>query len=1331
MNKLLLSLVVILLLSGGISAQNWAWKNFSPPSKAWSILAPGTMLPDQEAQEAGSKVGSYAYSDFYGYFAVVYRDSNLGFWSLRPDYSSYYEKVRNDFIKTNKGQLLSETKFIKGKSIGRDVEIKIPVGQITGLEGNSITKYRIERIRMFFVGKRFYLLLAVLPEDIIDTAAVDNYFSSFTTNSAPDVVADSYSTDEDTFLTINGASGVLVNDSDEQDDKITVAPESLTTQTAHGILKLNADGSFIYSPEANFNGQDSFTYKATDGQLDSIPVTVTIKVNPVNDAPTLGELSSNSTLDELTALTLTATANDVDNPVNSLRFSLSDAPAGAAIDPVSGIFRWTPTEAQGPGNYAFRVNVSDGSLTASKTVNVTTNEVNVAPRLSNVPPSANINELSAYSFIAAATDVDIPVQTLTFSLIDAPAGASINPSNGVFSWTPTEAQGNNSTYNFTVRVSDGVVNTDLPVKLTALEVNSAPILPEIAAQNIDELKVLSLTANGSDTDIPANTLTYSLGEGAPVGMTINSATGAISWTPTEAQGAGDYLTTIRVTDNGSPGLSATRTFKVHVNEVNLAPELPAVDNKIVDEETPLTFAVRAADADLPANNLTYTLKNAPNGASINSTTGAFSWIPSEAQGAGDYPITIVVNDNGSPNLSATRTFNVHVNEINVAPKFNVIGNKTVDEETPLTFTVEASDADLPKNTLTFSLQNAPSGAMINASTGVFIWTPSEVQGAGDYAITVVVTDNGSPNLSASQTFNVHVNEVNVAPKLTVIGNKTVDEETLLSFTAAAADADLPANSLTFSLENAPAGAAINPVTGEFKWTPTEAQGAGDYKITIRVTDNGSPNLSATQTINVHVNEVNVAPKFNSITDKTVNEETLLSFTANAADTDLPVNALTYTLTKAPTGAKVDPATGAFSWTPNEAQGAGDYPVTIRVTDNGSPNLSAAQTFNVHVNEVNLAPQISPISDKTVDEATLLTFTASATDADLPANSLVYSLKNAPAGAVINPATGNFSWTPNEAQGAGDYSMTIVVTDNGSLNLSAAQTFKVHVNEINVAPKFNATGNKTIDEETSLTFTVGAADADLPANALTYSLKNAPTGASFNPTTGEFKWTPDEAQGPGNYTVTFGVTDNGTPSLSAEETVTITVREVNTPPTADNAQLNTNEDTVLSFILKAGDLDLPPNNLTFSIVTAPVNGTLSGTAPNLTYTPKPDFNGADSLVFKVNDGKTDSKTATVLIKIAPVNDAPKANSDAAATLENTPVIINVTANDTDIDGDKIVLSDVSEAVGGTVEIVNGQVKFTPNQNFRGSGGFKYKISDGSGGIAVGSVTVTVNPSNKVN
>jgi hypothetical protein len=179
MNKLFLSLAIILVLSGGALAQEWSWKTFSPPGNAWSILAPGTMIPDKEAQETGSKVGSFAYSDFYGSFLVVYRDYKKGFWSLKPDYSNYYQKVRNDFVKAGKGELLTEEKYTNGEITGRNVRIKIPVGQITGLEGKTITKYRIERLRMFFAGQRFYLLLAVLPEDVIDTPAVNKYFDSF------------------------------------------------------------------------------------------------------------------------------------------------------------------------------------------------------------------------------------------------------------------------------------------------------------------------------------------------------------------------------------------------------------------------------------------------------------------------------------------------------------------------------------------------------------------------------------------------------------------------------------------------------------------------------------------------------------------------------------------------------------------------------------------------------------------------------------------------------------------------------------------------------------------------------------------------------------------------------------------------------------------------------------------------------------------------------------------------------------------------------------------------------------------------------------------------
>jgi VCBS repeat-containing protein len=104
-------------------------------------------------------------------------------------------------------------------------------------------------------------------------------------NIPPVASNDSYTTDEDTTLAV-AAPGVLANDSDGNADPLTVVPVS---GPAHGILSLNADGSFTYAPDANYNGPDSFTYKANDSRVDSNIATVSITITPVNDAPVLDD----------------------------------------------------------------------------------------------------------------------------------------------------------------------------------------------------------------------------------------------------------------------------------------------------------------------------------------------------------------------------------------------------------------------------------------------------------------------------------------------------------------------------------------------------------------------------------------------------------------------------------------------------------------------------------------------------------------------------------------------------------------------------------------------------------------------------------------------------------------------------------------------------------------------------------------------------------------------------------------------------------------------------------------------------------------------------------
>src|SRR5436190_2012844 len=163
--------------------------------------------------------------------------------------------------------------------------------------------------------------------------------------------------------------------------------------------------------------------------------------------------------------------------------------------------------------------------------------------------------------------------------------------------------------------------------------------------------------------------------------------------------------------------------------------------------------------------------------------------------------------------STTNSFTVTVREVNVAPVLSVPADQTIDEQTTLSVSASATDADLPANTLTFGLVSAPAGMTINPGSGVISWAPSEAQGPSTNTITVVVTDNGVPALSATNSFTVTVREVNVAPVLSVPANQTIDELSALAVTASATDADVPANTLTFSLVSPPAGMTINGSSG--------------------------------------------------------------------------------------------------------------------------------------------------------------------------------------------------------------------------------------------------------------------------------------------------------------------------------------------------------------------------------------------------------------------------------------------------------------------------------------------------------------------------------------
>jgi hypothetical protein len=322
------------------------------------------------------------------------------------------------------------------------------------------------------------------------------------------------------------------------------------------------------------------------------------------------------------------------------------------------------------------------------------------------------DELTSIQFDANATDAD--GDTLTFSTVGAPSGASIDPTSGVFSWVPTEAQGF-GVYTFDVCVSDGEASDCESVTITVNEANIAPVALDIFVsthENTPKVVVVSAT----DSDLPLNFLSFFVVTAPTNGYLDAMFSGnEIAYTPNTG-----YLGSDSFTYKVNDGLIDGNTATVYVTVDNNAPTMFQIPDQTVDELVPLNLTATANDPD--QDTLTFSLGGTPPaGASINPSTGEFSWTPTEEQGPSIYPITVIVSDNS---LSDSTVFVVTVNEVNQAPVASD-GTLNTSENVSVTATMNSTDPDLPAQTLTYSVVDAPiSGTLGTVLGNQVVYTPN-------------------------------------------------------------------------------------------------------------------------------------------------------------------------------------------------------------------------------------------------------------------------------------------------------------------------------------------------------------------------------------------------------------------------------------------------------------------------------------------------------------------------------------------------------------------------------------------------------------------------------
>ena len=445
-----------------------------------------------------------------------------------------------------------------------------------------------------------------LAVTIYDVFASDHYVSVLlnATSHTPTAVDDSYSTDEDTTLT-EADPGVLGNDTDPDGDPLTAA---LVVGPAHGSLTLNPNGSFTYTPAANYSGPDSFTYRANDGSADSNVATVSITVNPVNDAPTAANDAYSTNED--TALNIFAAsgvlANDTDPEGDPLTAALVDGPAhGTLTLNPNGSFTYTPAaNYSGPDSFTYRAN--DGAAASNvATVSITVTPVNDAPTAANDAYSTNEDTpLTVAAPGVLANDTDPDGDALSAVLVSGPSNGTLTlNANGSFTYTP--AANYSGPDSFTYRANDGSASSNAAtVSITVNPVNDAPTAAN-DAYSTNEDTPLTVAAPGvlaNDTDPDGDALSAVLVSGPSHGTLTLNANGSFTYTPAGNYSGPDSFT-YRANDGSAN--SNVATVSITVNPVNDAPTVTvAAGGTCGANDRSGTVNLTVADPDTAAASLT-------------------------------------------------------------------------------------------------------------------------------------------------------------------------------------------------------------------------------------------------------------------------------------------------------------------------------------------------------------------------------------------------------------------------------------------------------------------------------------------------------------------------------------------------------------------------------------------------------------------------------------------------------------------------------------------------------------------------------------------------------
>jgi RHS repeat-associated protein len=900
-------------------------------------------------------------------------------------------------------------------------------------------------------------------------------------------------------------------------------------------------------------------------------------------------------------------------------------------------------------------------------------------------------------YFYAVRAIDPEGDPLTYRLLDAPTSATIDAQTGRVSWVPSGP----GQFHFRVQVSDGrggLDSQDYDLTVTRGVPNQAPVITSTAPTEgmVRRSYAYRVTATDPNNDPLSFYLTTS-----PAGMTIDRATGVISWIPTATQ-VGGHPVTVRVLDGR--GGQATQMFTVTVvaQVTNRAPLITSVAPTLAVAGQRYRYDVIATDPD--SERLTFDLPVKPDGMTIDASTGVIVWTPVTDQ---EGPHTVVVRVRDGQEGVNLQGFDVVVAAPNNIPTITSqpFGPAVVGR--PYQYSFRAQDPD--NDPLTFRLVTSPTGMTIHAQIGVVNWTPASGQ-VGTHRVVIEVSD-GRGGI-ARQTFDLPVVAVEVPNDLPTIlsqppGPAVVN--VLYRYQVRAEDAN--GDPLNFRLHSAPSGMIIDGNTGLVTWTPTAAQ-VGTHSVGIAVSDPRGGITIQSFNLAVLLTATNDAPSISSQPPSPAVVALPYQYQVRAQDPN--GDALSFQLEAPPSGMAIDTQTGLVTWAPTSAQ-VGMHRVTIAVSDGRGATTRQAFDLPVVATAANNAPRIT--SQPPGPAAVAMVYQYSVRAEDPNGDPLSFRLDQAPSGMMIGSATGLLTWTPASAQ-AGTQRVVITVSDGRGG--TATQTFdlQVVVSAANDPPTITSVAPTTVQLGRTYIYAVQASDAN--HDSLTFAFDTAPAGMTVS-NTGMITWTPTAAQF-GSDPVTLRVQDGRGAFALQQFTIRVTAQAANQAPSiTSNPPLSATVGQLYQYDLKTTDPEGDP--VVWRLDAGPEGMSLEASSGTLRWTPRADQIGPHDVVLQAVDAQGAAAKQSFTITVRGVN-LPPTIASTPSTTAAIGVAYTYAVQASDPNNDPLTFALTTAPAGMTADASTGVVRWTPLSTQLGPQNVAIRVTDGQGGSVTQLYTITV-------